>query len=268
MGFLKTRSLRIVVLLWMSLLAAPFAHSAFTKASLKGSYGFLLNRWTADLNKNQEGDLGVVTFNGAGKVATSFTSVSGGVASTTTLSGTYTMKATGIGAATFTTTGGPVKFVLALSSTVGGVAEVVQLMITNDATNGVTRGIAVLQSPTAVTYTNATLKGIFVFRGDSWTADSSQDRTGTVGLLTFSGAGKVKGTFSLVKKGVLQAGTATGTYIVNADGTVTMSLKTGTDTPQFVMVLNTVVAGHATGFDFLQTNETSNRVDSGTGLMQ
>ena len=67
------RFLRAGVLIFMMIALALSAQAAtFSKASLKGSYGFLINRWTANGNTNQFAVVGVMTFDGAGN-AVSYT---------------------------------------------------------------------------------------------------------------------------------------------------------------------------------------------------
>ena len=161
------------------------------------------------------------------------------------------------------------QFALVLNSTVAGVAHAVQLLITNDTTNSMTDGTAVLQSTVAATYTVASVKGIFASQFNSWTADLNQTRNGNVGLGNFNGAGKVTGSFTEMNGGVLLTVAATGTYTVNADGSGTMSLVSGTDSFQIAFVLNTVVSGHPKGLQLLLTTEGgSNRVDSGVAQKQ
>ncbi len=83
-------------------LALSAQAATFSKASLKGSYSFLTNLWTADASTDEVAMVGVLTFNGAGKVTGSYTSISLEVFKTGALGGTYTVSANGTGKITFT----------------------------------------------------------------------------------------------------------------------------------------------------------------------
>jgi len=266
-----SRVFQIVVLVAVTAIFAVPAHAVvFTNASVKGSYSFTLNRWIADSTLSQEGHLGVVTFDGAGNATASFTSMKDGVLSTGTATGTYAINANGTGTVSLTGAGGTVQFAMVLNSTVAKVAQNIQLLLTNDATNGVTSGTAVLQSSTAATYNAASIKGIFGFQLNMWAADVSLSRQGIVGLFNFNGAGKVTASFTQMKAGVLSTGTGTGTYTMNADGTGAISLTVSTGgTANLVMALNTVAAGHPKGLQLLVTPGTGNNsVESGVALKQ
>lgn len=270
------RTFQVVVLV---LIAAVFAGSAqaaaFTNASVKGSYGFLINKWTADVNAGQDGVLGVFHFDGAGNVTGSFTEMHAGVLQTGTATGTYTVNSNGTGSINLTVTpGGTVQLAIVLNTTKAGVANGLNLLGTNNTDNSVESGTAILQSSAAPTYTAASLMGNFGFQFNEWTADVNQSRVGIVGRLSFNGAGKVTVSYTQMKVGVLKTGTCTGTYTVNSDGSGALSLVCGTDTPQIAVVLNSVAVntagvGVAKGFQLLQTNENgNNRVTSGIAVKQ
>lgn len=271
------RIFQVLVLVSVTTLFAVSVQAAvavFSNASVKGSYSFLLNRWTADVNASQEGNLGLMTFDGAGGVTASFTSMRNGVLSTGTATGTYSINANGTGTVNLTGQNGTLQFAIVLNSTAAGIARSVELLLTNDTTNSVTSGTAVLQSSVAPTYNAASLKGNLAFQLNEWTADVNESRNGIVGRFSFNGAGKVTVSFTEMKAGVLQTGSCTGTYTVNSDGTGALSLVCGTDTPQIALVLNSVAVnpagvGLAKGFQLLQTNENGkNRVTSGIALKQ
>jgi hypothetical protein len=254
----------------MVIALALSAQASFNNASLKGGYSFLIDRWTADVNRNQEGVVGVMTFDGVGNVTASITSISGGVVQTGTASGTYTVNSNGTGAINFTTGGSnPPHFAITLTSSTGGLAHGLQLLQTNDNHNLVESGTAFLQSATAATYTLASVKGNLSFQLNKWTADVNEMQQGIVGIFIFDGKGNVKGSFTGVNSGVVETGTITGTYIVNADGSGSMALTTGADHPQVAFALNNATStSPAKGLQLLQTSGTGNKVQSGIALKQ
>jgi hypothetical protein len=254
--------------MFMVIALALSAQASFSNASLKGGYSFLTNRWTADVNRSQEGVVGVMTFDGAGNVTASYTSISGGVLQTGTASGTYIVNSNGTGAISFTTGSSPPQFAITLTSSAAGLAHGMQLLRTNDNRNLVESGTALLQSTTATTYTLASVKGNFGLQLNEWDANVNDSQEGIVGIASFDGAGKVKGSTTDVNGGVVSKGTFTGTYTVNADGSASMSLTAGTDHPQVAFVLNSVSAGQAKGAQLLRTNSTGNKVQSGIALKQ
>ena len=163
----------------------------FSNASLKGSYSFLTELWTANANTSPFGMAGILTFDGAGTVTGSYTSVTGGVAQSGALGGTYTVNLNGSGTITLTT-GSTAQFAVTLDSTAAKVAHGVQLVQTNDSNNEIVSGTAVLQSPTAETYSVANLKGNFALQRNQWTADVNQMETSGADFYTFDGKGNFK----------------------------------------------------------------------------
>ena len=245
------------------------AQASFTNASLKGGYSFLLNRWTADVNTNEDGTVGVMMFDGVGNVTVSYTSISGGVVQTGAGSGTYTVNSNGTGAINFTTGSNPPKFAIILNSTAAGLAHGVQLLRTDKNANLVESGTALLQSTTAATYTLASVKGKLGFQLNKWTADVNETQEGIVGIFILDGKGKVTGSLSDMVGGVLKTSTFTGTYTVNADGSGSMSLTFAGINPQFAFALNNATpTSPAKGLQLLQTNTSGNKVISGVALKQ
>lgn len=265
----NSRVLQAGVLMFIVIALALSAHASFSNASLKGGYSFLLNKWSADVNTNEEATVGVVTFDGVGNVTASYTSIHGGVVHTGTASGTYTVSANGTGAITFSTGTNPPHFTITLTSSAGGLAHGVQLLQTNENSNVVDSGTALLQSATAATYTLASVKGKLSFQLNKWTADVNETQEGIVGILIFDGTGKVTGSFKDMVGGVLKTGTFTGTYAVNSDGSGSMSLISGSDNPQLAFALNNATpTTPAKGLQLLQTNTMGNKVISGIALKQ
>jgi hypothetical protein len=71
--------------------------TSFSNASLKGAYGRLLNKWTSDPNQQADADVGIATFNGAGKMKVSETDNTAGTVTTDTWKGTYSVNSDGTG---------------------------------------------------------------------------------------------------------------------------------------------------------------------------
>jgi hypothetical protein len=261
------RSTQFGVLLFMTIALALSAQATtFSKASLKGSYSFLTNLWTANVNTSQIAMVGVLTFDGAGNVTGSYTSTDGGVVQTGTLGGTYTVNSNGTGTIAFST-GSTAQFAITLDSTAAKVAHGVQLLQTNDSNNEIVSGTAVLQSTTKETYSVASLKGTFSFQWNLWTADASQSQASLIGIGTFDGKGNYKDSLTMVAGGKIQTGTQTGTYTVGPDGAGGISLP---GSSQVAFVLNSVAAGKPKGAQFIVnvSQVSSNSVVAGVVLKQ
>lgn len=209
--------------------------------------------------------VGVLTFDGAGNVSGSYTSISLQVFQTGTLGGTYKVNSNGTGTITFTT-GSTAQFAINLDSTAAEVAHGVQLLQTNDSNNEIVSGTAVLQSTTTETYSVASLKGNFSFQWNLWTAEPSEPQASLIATGAFDGKGNFKGSYTTVFDGKIQTKTQTGTYTVNPDGSGRMSI-TGS---QAAFVLNSVAAGQAKGSQFIVnvSGESGNSVVAGTVLKQ
>ena len=267
------RFMQVAVLVFVTITLALSAQAVvFSNASLKGSYSFLLNRWTVQYN--QDAVVGVMAFDGAGNVAASFTYIDGGVVQTGTDSGTYTVNSNGTGAINFTNfsgTGASPHFAITLNSTAAGLAHGLQLVQTNNTANYVQSGTALLQCTTAATYSVASLKGNFSWQGNLWTANVNQAQSGGIGTFSFDGKGHVKGVWTRMDGGVLHTGTFTGTYTVNSDGSgsITVTFSPGPVTQAAFVLNNKPPLGTAAkGLQFLQTNLEGNIVISATALKQ
>jgi hypothetical protein len=268
----QTSSYRMAQVLFLlaatTVFSVPTQAAPFTNASLKGGYSFLTNRWLADTTQNQDAVLGVLTCDGAGNVVASFISNSGGLVQSGTSTGTYTVNGNGTGTLTFPGTD-PARFAIVLNSNVGGLAHGVHLLRNNNRTNYVESGAAWLQSAPATTYNAASIKGNFSLQLNKRTADATQSQDGVLGLFNFDGAGNVRGSVTIMSRGVLKKATFTGTYTVNSDGSGSMSLTVSDgSTPQLALVLNSTVAGVAQGLQVLQTNSSGNNNISGTAVKQ
>jgi len=71
--------------------------TSFSNASLKGVYGRLLNKWTPDPNQPAQANVGVATWDGAGKLKVSDTDNTAGTVTTDTWKGTYSVNSDGTG---------------------------------------------------------------------------------------------------------------------------------------------------------------------------
>src|ERR1035438_117334 len=214
---------QICLLVVITIVLVLSAQSAtFSNASLHGSYAFLGNRWTADVNEPQGGMIGVMTFDGVGNFTESYTGMVNGLPTSGTFTGTYTVNPNGTGMLTYSTGW---QWVFVVNSLSGKIAHGIQLVpITDMPPNEVGASTALLQSSTAKTYTVANLKGNFSFQSTEWTADPSQPIYAGNGLFAFDGKGNVKGSSSYMESGgTVQTETFTGTYTVNSDGIGTIS---------------------------------------------
>ena len=263
------RFTQVAILILIGIAVAfPVRAPAFTNASLKGSFSFLTSLETANPSTNQFAMVGVLTFDGAGHVTGSFTSISQDTVVTGVLGGTYAVNSNGSGKITFTT-GSTAEFAITLNSTAAGLAHGLQMLQINDSKNEIISGTAVLQSTTTVTYSLANLKGTFTLQYNPHTADGTLAEDGGVAVFTFDGKGGIKGSETTVFDGKVFTGSSPFTYTVNSDGTGTVSPTV--KGPQIAFALNTVAGGLAKGLQFLDTNTsdgTGDLVITGSALKQ
>jgi hypothetical protein len=247
------------------------AQAAYTAATVKGSYSFLLNEWTAAPGTNSA-SLGVLTFDGIGGVSGSFLQVTNtGRQQFNIESGSaYSVKRTGAGSMSLVTSSGTLPFAFVLASVSGGVAQQLQLLLLNPTTaNVVTAGTAVainLPGPGS----NANLKGTYGFLFNDWQAESSTNIWGAVGSIRFDGASSVTLSYTQEEDGVSQTQTLVGTYSLATDGSGTMVFGTGANAATFDVAINTVRNSIATGLQFLNGNgnPSNNVVSTGTAILQ
>jgi hypothetical protein len=248
--------------------ALPAQATTFSNASLDGSYSFLINLWTADVNTNEFAIVGVMKFDGAGQGTAFYTkTAAGGMITSGNFSMNYTVNPNGTGTITCTT-GLTDEFAITLNSTAGGVAHGVQLLQTNNSKNEVVSGTSVWLSTADKTYGVANLKGTFAFQGNEWTAAGKDAEEGFVGILTFDGKGNVIGSYTDMYNGARTSPTLTGTYTILSDGFGGMLFLAGNI--QFSFALNSATAaGKAKGLQFVVNNSNGlNIVRSGTALKQ
>jgi hypothetical protein len=76
--------------------------TSFSNASLKGVFGWLINKWTPDPNQEADASLGIATFDGAGNMKVSGTDNTAGTITTLKSSGTYSVNSDGTGSYSLT----------------------------------------------------------------------------------------------------------------------------------------------------------------------
>ena len=179
-------------------LALPAQAARFIDASLKGSYSFMVNRWTTDSSSAQYAMVGVMIFDGAGNVSGTGTAVYDGVVCSGALGATYTVNPNGTGTMSITTSPvGPAQLAIVLHSTSAGIAQGVKFLQTDDPTNEVNSGAFVLQSTSPPAFSVASLNGRFALQVTDSSADPAfndqggpafNDQGGT-GLVTLTARG-------------------------------------------------------------------------------
>lgn len=90
--------------------------TSFSNASLKGAHELLTTQWTSSQNSNAQIDLGILTFDGAGKVKASVTQDSAGKVTTIKATGTYSVNSDGSGSLMLTSKQGSITFAFAIDS--------------------------------------------------------------------------------------------------------------------------------------------------------
>jgi hypothetical protein len=260
----------VALLALLAFLSLP-ARAAYTATTVKGSYSFLLNEWTATSGTNSA-SLGVLMFDGIGGVSGSFLQVTNtGRQQFNIESGSaYSVKLTGAGSMSLVISSGTLPFAFVLTSVSGGVAQQLQLLLLNPTTaNVVTAGTAVainLPGPGS----NANLKGTYGFLFNDWQADSSTLTWGAVGRIRFDGVSGVTFYSTQELDGVSQTQTLVGTYSVDTDGSGTMVFGTGANAVTFDFAINAVRKSIAAGLQFLNGNgnASNNVVSTGTAILQ
>jgi hypothetical protein len=257
------------ILIFMAIaIALPAQATTFNNASLSGTYSFLINLWTGDVNTKEFGLVGVMTFDGAGQGNGFYSeTAAGGMITSGSLSLNYAVNSNGTGTITCTT-GLTNVFAITLNSTIARVAHGIQLLQTSDSANEVVSGTAVWLSSGAKSYSVSSLKGNFAFQGNEWLATAKDPEEGFIGVLTFDGKGNVTGTYTDMSNGQLTSPTLSGTYTVNADGFGGMLFLA--DNIEFTFALNSATAsGAAKGFQFVVDNANGfDLVRGGSALKQ
>lgn len=244
------------------------AQASYSAANVKGSYSFLVNEWTATTGNNF-GSLGILTFDGVSAVSGSLTEVTSSGLQTFTIEtgSTYSVKASGSGSISLTTTGGGITLDFVLNSVSASVAQGLQLLSPNPSGgNYVTAGNAVAMNLSG-SASAANLKGSYSFLGTKWTADPAAAQNGSVGIATFDGVSKVNVSFTEVYDGTVETLSGSGTYTVNSDGTGTLTLP-DKDGGTIDFVLTSVVNSIAKSVQYLSANSTTDGVSTGTAVFQ
>ncbi len=117
------------------------------------------------------------------------------------------------------------------------------------------------------TYNQSTLKGSYSFLTNLITANSGTNQFAMVGVLTADGAGNMTGSYTSISWDTVESGTLGGTYIVNSNGTGTLTFTSGS-TAQFAINLTSVSARVARLVQLLQINDSNNEILSGTAALQ
>lgn len=260
----------VALLLLLVSLSLP-ARAEYTAASVKGSYSYLLNEWTATSGTNSA-TLGILDFDGVGGVSGSFLQVTNAGQQEFNIEGgsTYSVERNGTGSMSLVTSSGTIPFTFVLGSVSGRVAQQLQLLLLNPtATNVVTAGTAVAINLSG-SGSNANLKGTYSFLFNDWQANPNTLIWGAVGDLTFNGAGGVTLVFTQESDGTSQTQTLVGAYSVQTDGSGQMVFGTDEDTVTFDFAINTVRKSIARGLQFLNGDglSSNNVVSTATAILQ
>jgi hypothetical protein len=100
----------------LSATAVASGGSSFSNASLRGAYEFLSTQWPTPRDSNAQNDLGILTFDGAGKVKASITENVAGNVTIIKATGTYSVHSDGSGSFTLTAKTGSITNVFAIDS--------------------------------------------------------------------------------------------------------------------------------------------------------
>jgi hypothetical protein len=100
----------------LSATAVASGGSSFSNASLKGSYEFLSTQWPTPQDSNAHNDLGILTFDGVGKIRASITENVAGKVTRIKANGTYSVNSDGSGSFTLTPKTGSITNAFAIDS--------------------------------------------------------------------------------------------------------------------------------------------------------
>ncbi|HXR14681.1 MAG TPA: hypothetical protein VN777_00620 [Terriglobales bacterium] len=100
----------------LSATAIASGGSSFSNASLKGAYEFLTTQWPTPKDSNAQNELGILTFDGVGKVNASITENVAGNVTIIKASGTYSVNSDGSGSFTLTPKTGSITYVFAIDN--------------------------------------------------------------------------------------------------------------------------------------------------------
>jgi hypothetical protein len=236
-----------------------------------GAFGFLINGSYSDPSTTTGfAILGVMNFDGAGKVTGSYTSEVGDGPKqsskpiTGPLTGTYSSNPDGAGSVTITLDMGT-SFTFAMAITDGG--QGLQLVATNCSGDCEIGGNTTISGVARAAYTGPP-KGSYGFE-----SSYSPKPAAGVGVMNFDGAGNVTQSFTGVflsgTKGQPQifiSGTETGTYSINPDGSGTLDFPASANDNHQTYAF--VITDGGAGAMLLQTNRAGNGVSFGTARLQ
>ena len=234
-----------------------------------GTFGYLINVSLAPQNSDSgTAFLGVMTFDGSGNVAGSYTFQRGSTSAkapqtaTGTFTGTYSSNPDGTGSVTMTL-GGVLTITFAMVITDGG--QGLQLVATNliggDISGSVGSGFA------RAAYAGSP-KGSYGFQ-----LNNSPLPAGTIGVANFDGAGNVAVSFTSVGVGKdpsqppVMTGTLTGTYSINPDGSGTINFPAQSGQSGNSAFAFAITDG-GSGVLLLLTDGTGNNVSFGAARLQ
>lgn len=100
----------------LSATAVATGGSKFSNASLRGAYEFLSTQWPTPQDSNAQNDLGILTFDGAGKIKASITQNAAGTVTTIKASGTYSVNSDGSGSFTLMSKTGSITIAFAIDT--------------------------------------------------------------------------------------------------------------------------------------------------------
>jgi hypothetical protein len=236
--------------------------------SLSGSFGFLLNAYSADASGGLA-LLGVMNFDGSGNVTGSYTARSNGghPQSTGTFTGTYSPASNGVGVKPGSITLAiDIGWILSLDMVVTDGGQGLQLVLT-DCSGGCDPAGAVFSGVARAAYTGL-VNGTYGFQ-----LNSSPVPSGYLGVVSFDGAGNAG--ISITNIGVAQegshppvmGGTLTGTYSLNPDGSGTVTLPDPSGNPSLTFAIVATDGGSGLLL-LLESGPPQSNVSSGTARMQ
>jgi hypothetical protein len=100
----------------LSATAVASGGSSFSNASLKGTYEVLSTQWPTPQDSNAQNDLGILTFDGAGKIKATITENVAGKVTIIKAGGTYSVNSDGSGSFTLTAKTGSITDTFAIDS--------------------------------------------------------------------------------------------------------------------------------------------------------
>lgn len=219
----------------------PSASATYSNASLTGPYSFLTNTWLSNQSDNPCASLSIANFDGVGTFTVAIYQNCAGTVNRYAGSGTYSVAINGTGAMNYTLSGvsGSATAAIVLDSASRSF-NFVQTSCTFCGSNtDVNAGTAIKMG--ASSFSNASLKGRYELMMTKWTNAQDPGAGVTLCVMTFDGAGNVKGSGTDVYDGNVNSFTFSGTYSVysGGDGNMTWTDQSG-NTVTFAFTVNSV----------------------------